>query len=178
MVTKKWMANSWKTKMKYFTKKWCFGDLTEKAIQDRVDAYKTYIDKIYDELPFVLKVLSKEINLHDGIIKKITLNKDSSILNMIGIFGDAQVGYFVLNIKYVNVSNLNEKNLGSTVNTKNLLILSDEIEKIEGNLYSHRMIFSSKRELEINFEKIEIKIQNANQKQYKMKTCKLIIQKK
>ena len=80
--------------MKYFTKEWCFGDLDEKEINNIVKKYKAYIKSEYSKFPFVLKVLSSNINLHDGIVRNIIFDQNNNFVRTSEIFGDLEVGYF------------------------------------------------------------------------------------
>ena len=86
--------------MKYFTKDWCFGKLDDKEYENVERNYQKYIENIYEDLPATLKILIKNINLHDGIIKKGTFLKKENLFELEGIFGDLNFGYFGLTLKY------------------------------------------------------------------------------
>lgn len=159
--------------MKYFTNEWCSSDLNDEEIENRATSYKEYINKIYKDLPFVLKILSKNVNFHDGRINKITLFSNQGILILNGVFGDIQSGHYFLEIQYRNTSSLNIQNLTDVFNCKKLEILSDEFELISENSFSHRIIFSSKKEIDITFQDIQISLRNATSNDFKNSCLKL-----
>ena len=159
--------------MKYFTKEWCFGDLDDDVVEERLEKYREYIKNIYSGLPFVLKILAKDLNLHDGIIKKITYSNTKFMLE--GIFGDLQIGYFFLKIKYLNIFPIFNSHLISVFKNKTLEILSDEIEIVQEGHYIHKLLFSTKQEIEIAFKDLAIEIRSSSPQNYKKKLCKLKI---
>ena len=159
--------------MKYFTKEWCFSNLEEAEIGKRIKSYKDYIDKIYEKLPFTLKILAKTLNIHDGIIKKVTFDMANDMLILEGVFGDLQVGYFSLKVNYINVSNINTDVLISNFRNQKVNVLSDEIEMISKNRFSHKMFFSTKKETEILFEDMEIAIRSEDQENFKTELCQI-----
>lgn len=158
--------------MKYFTKEWCFSNLDDREIKKRWNAYKKYIDGIYERLPYVLKILARHLNLHDGRVKNVNFYKNKSVLNINGVFGDQQVGYFFLDIKYFDVSNLNDNKIKSIFNSIKVEVLSDEIEFLTENLFSHRILFSTKQDIDIQFRDVEISISSAFYKDYEKGLCK------
>jgi hypothetical protein len=159
--------------MKYFTKEWCSGKLEDNKVKEIKRDYWNYIDIINESLPFSLKFLANNINLHDGIINKASYSSEKNSLSIVGIFGDLQVGYFNLEIRYLNIYKLEKDTLTSIFKGQKLEVLSDEVELISKNLYSHRLLFLSKKEVEIFFSNIEIKVSAASPDDYKKKICQL-----
>jgi len=157
--------------MKYFTKDWCLSKLDDEEIERRLKSYREYIQEIYMKLPFALKLLVQNINLHDGKLEFVFFSPDEKKLTLRGIFGDLELNYFFLEIKYLMVSNLNIDLLTHIFENKKLEILSDEIEMLTDNLFSHRILLSTQRDIEIQFEGIELKIQNALPENYKKLCC-------
>jgi len=157
--------------MKYFTKDWCYSNLNDHEIEKRLKDYRTYISSIYKKLPFVLKVLVQNINVHDGRLKSVCFVQDKKLLSLNGIFGDLESGYFFLEIKYLKVSNPDVDLLTSVFSNQETVILSDELELLTEGLFSHRMFFSTKQDVDIQFNDIEITIKNATPKDYKKLCC-------
>ena len=89
--------------MKYFTKKWCFVELKDKEVDSIYEKYQKYISEIYLKLPVTLKILVKDLLLHDGLIKKIIYFKNQRKIEIEGIFGD-----FIIQIISVPISALAE----------------------------------------------------------------------
>ncbi len=157
--------------MKYFTKDWCFGDLDDDKIQEVKKNYWEYIDHIKDSLPFPLKLLATNINLHDGIIDKVSYFSEKKSLKIEGIFGDLENGYFKLEVKYLNISEPKIRVLKTIFEQQTIEVISDEIELVSPRLFSHRFLLSTKKKIEIRFSDIEIKINNASSESYKKETC-------
>lgn len=157
--------------MKYFTKEWCFSNLGDYEIDRISKSYKDYIDSTHAKLPFVLKILAKSLNLHDGRLMKVSYIQNEGSLLLDGIFGDLQTGYFFLQIRYLGVSGLSEEVLRAIFKDQVLEILSDEIELFSENYFSHKMLFSSKNEIDIQFKDIQIGIRTATSKDYKKYAC-------
>lgn len=161
--------------MKYFTKDWCFSNLDDDEIEKRLKNYRTYIHNVYKKLPFVLKNLIKTINFHDGKLEKVSFIQNKRTLILKGVFGDLEVGYYFLEVKYLKVSNLEIDFLDSVFKNQEIEILSDEIEVLNENLFSHKILFSTKQDINIQFQDIKITIQNAKPKDYKKLHCHLKI---
>ncbi|MBA4155756.1 hypothetical protein [Flavobacterium sp.] len=157
--------------MKYFDEKWCFSTISDDEIDARLMMYKQYVDSIYNEIPFVLKLFAKSIFFHDGIIDKIVFSQNNNYLKIHGVFGDLLIGYYFLEINYKNVCVLNEKMLDYIFKNKNKEVLSNEIEVLINDRYAHRFFFSDKTEIEIVFEDVDIKIENTHQRSYKRSIC-------
>lgn len=158
--------------MKYFTEEWCFGRIKESEIKTISKSYLAYLEGIYEKLPFPIKLLSRQISLHDGILEEIQYNEKNATLTLKGSFGDLQVGFFFLRLQYSGVSDLNLNALSALCKEKKLEILNDEIELLSGDRYSHRIFFAVKREIEILFHELDIEIARIDGKEYD-KSCRL-----
>lgn len=152
--------------MKFFTEEWCSGKLKTSETKKVARDYQAYLDEIYDELPFPIKLLAKHINLHDGILGEIQYSKSSNMLILNGSFGDLETGYFSLQLKYLGISNFDLNQVASLCKNQKLEILRDEIELLTTGGYSHRLFFAIKKELEIFFRNLEIEIKYIDAKDY------------
>lgn len=161
--------------MKYFTKEWCFSKLDDDEIEQRLQSYRNYIESIYKQLPFVLKLLVQSINLHDGRLKVVSFSPEKKKLVIRGVFGDLESNYFILEIKYLMVSNVSIDSLLCIFKNQELEILSDEIEVLAKNLFSHRILFSTQKDIDIQFQDIELTVQNTSPESYKKLCCEFKI---
>ncbi|MBU4510158.1 hypothetical protein KJ830_03815 [bacterium] len=161
--------------MKYFTKEWCFGELKDTKMDKINENYQKYIAGIYLKLPVALKMLVKNLFLHDGLIRNIVYFRSQKILEINGIFGDLQFGYYNLKIKYYGINEINTKILKMIFNDKKVEILKDEIEMLNSQQYSHRIIFSIGEEIEILFKDLSIEIIDEKAENYKKENCNLKI---
>lgn len=161
--------------MQYFTKEWCLGRLDDNVTNEILNNYKNYIKNIFDTLPFTLKLLTKNLNLHDGLIKKVIILKNSKSLELQILCGDLQLGYFFLAIEYLEVLNVSDIILTNFFKAKKLEVLSDEIKMLSKTSFSHKILFSNEQYIDIHFKDIRFFIKNANTKDYKKDYCILEI---
>ena len=159
--------------MKFFTKEWCFGDLDTKKSEDILKKYRSYLRDIQFKISFPLRILATNINLHDGILNEVYFSRKKKVCVLNGIFGDLQTKYFFLKIEYKNISNLNYEDLINVFQNQVVEILMDEIELVSDSVVSHKIIFSSKKEIDLHFEDVEISIRNADSSYYKNQVCVL-----
>lgn len=157
--------------MKYFTKEWCFGEIDDCKIEALSKSYKKYINNIYEKLPFVLKLLSRNINLHDGRLMKAIFNHEENSLLLEAVCGDLQSKYYFLEIKYYGIYNLKDKVLMSIFKNQEIEILSDEIEFFSDEYFSHKMFFSSMKDIDIRFKDLQIIFRSATSNEYKKCLC-------
>lgn len=150
--------------MKYFTNDWFFSKLSDDDMEEISSRYWGYIDSVFEKLPFSLKVLSKQINLHDGVVLESTFDKERHILNLEIFCGDLQTGYFLLQLHYSGISE-HSKNLEKI--EKFLEIFTTEIEMIDHNHFNHRFLLSSKEEVKIEFLDVSINIMNKTPRDHK-----------
>ena len=149
--------------------------MEDDKIEKTFTSYENYIDSIFQKLPFVLKMLARSLNLHDGKLKNVCLLKQTKNLTLGGIFGDLEIGYYLLEIRYLNVINLDIDAIESIFRSKNIQILSDELELLPKDIISHRMLFSTKQHIDIQFTEIEILIRQATSTEYKEASCEFKI---
>ena len=143
--------------MKYFTNDWFFSKLSEDEIDRISDEYWAYIDSIFEKLPFTLKILSKSINLHDGIVVNTNFNRESHLLKLDFFCGDLQSGYFLLQLEYSGISD-QSKNVDRF--EPYVEIFTDELEIVGINHFIHRILLSNKIEVQMEFSDLIIKIVN------------------
>ncbi len=149
--------------MKYFTNDWFFSKLSDDEMEAISAQYWGYIDSVFEKLPFALKVLSKYVNLHDGIVVESNFNDERHVLKLELFCGDLQSGYFLLQLCYNEISG-QSKNLEKIEGM--LEIFTDELEMIDHNHFYHRMLLSNKAEIQIEFSGFSINIINKRPEDY------------
>lgn len=158
MDTEKRMETS--SIMKYFTRRW-YGDIAEEESTRIRDSYWEYIENISEKLPFAVRILAKNINLHDAILQQFSydITKKNVFLSCLG--GDLQVGYFVLECTYTQVDHCqpNDFFIGKQ-------ILSDEIELLEPRSFCQRFLFTDYSETEIVFKELSLSITESTSEKY------------
>jgi hypothetical protein len=174
MDKRKWVDPAPSRIMKYFTREWCWSELSDKVINNISKDYERYINSIYIALPFTLKMIAKKINLHDGIISTISISFSEENLVLSGIFGDLEVGYFKLEICYESIFDFDLDHTILFFSEKEIEILRDELEVVSNfnsEFFVHKFIFSNKSEFKICFRDCYLTIENATSKDYKKTPC-------
>src|SRR5690606_19101983 len=111
----------------------------------------------------------------DGRLQAVSFNPDKKNLIIRGVCGDLEINYFILEIKYLKVSNLNLDFVVYFFKNQELEFLSDEIEVLEENLVSHRILFSTQKDIDIQFQDIELTVQTSPPEGYKKLCCQFKI---
>jgi len=161
--------------MKYFTRDWCSGKYSDDKNRKISPTYDEYIESNYRLLPFSLKLLSRELSLHDGLITSVEVNKVYNNIALKSICGDLSSGYFLLNIGYLKVEQLKVVYLEELFNGKKVEILYDELEILGDDKYSHKLIFNKKGDLDITFRDLEIQISNVLPSRYMPMDCTFLV---
>lgn len=146
--------------MKYFTPYW-YGDIPYKEVIRIRDSYWEYIENISEKLPFTVRILAKNINLHDAILQQFSydITKKNVYVSYLG--GDLQVGYFILECTYTQVDHCQSDHffIGKQ-------ILSDEIELLESRFFCQRFLFTDYSETEIVFKELSLSITESTSEKY------------
>jgi hypothetical protein len=142
--------------MKYFINKWFNENTTDYELNNIRDSYWESLKNISNKFPKQIYDLAFKINLHDGIIFKITIDKNNLALELFIRIGDLQRGYENLQLKYSDVilKDLSENELKIIFNEE-IEILYDEISLSE-NGFLHNLLFSDHEEIKIVFKSLEI----------------------
>lgn len=155
--------------MKYFTQDWCDSKLSDSSIEKIQEKYWKYIESVFREFPYTIKILSRWVCFHDGFVKNININKRAKTIKMNCLLGDLQSGYFLLSAKYSEADLLSDFSIKSLDNN-NIEVLSNEFELLSNEKYSHKILFSNRKEIEITFSKVVFSIQDITSRvQYKCK---------
>lgn len=137
--------------MKYFTREWCHGNVSEEESDRIVESYWSHIDRISERLPDKLVVLAKEVSLHDGLIRRIYLDSSSKHLELDLVCGDLQVGYFDLELKYegLEIEDYFPTLLDAIFKHTKIEVCHDEVDIDNSNRIVHRTIFYPEYEIEL-----------------------------
>jgi hypothetical protein len=141
--------------MKYFTRHWFEGDISDEESDAVWAAYRTRRDAILPLMPPTVKELATSINIHDGIVERIILNHDSESLQCDLICGDLQRGYFRLELMYGGVK-VDPLELAAIARESAIEALYDEIDVLSNGLYEHRILFTHSREISIEFRTLQL----------------------
>jgi hypothetical protein len=88
--------------MKYFTRSWVNGELTNEESDNIIDSYSSHLNTLLPVLPITLVELAKT-SLHDGLIESVIINRLDNSVIMILLIGNLSIGYSRLKITYCGV---------------------------------------------------------------------------
>ncbi len=143
--------------MKYFTRSWLNGGMSEAEHEATVASYSDYLDRVVPELPQSIAALAREPSLHDALIRRVVLDFAAQSLKLELLSGDLQFGYFDVEILYRRVewSLLDQAALVRRAEDPETEFLYDEVERISGDTYEHRVLFWPDDEIAIRFGELE-----------------------
>ncbi len=141
-------------RMKFFTKEWLNGELTDEAYEAVPGDYFLYLTTL--DLPHDVLALS-EINLHDGFILDIHHQPESAQLRLRLRCGDLQRGYFdlILDYRCVALENSSLVVVRCSMRVPKVELLYDEMDRV-GSRFQHRIILDTHQEVCVEFAQVAI----------------------
>ena len=139
--------------MRFFTREWCRGDLEDEDAERIPELYAEHLRALRDRLPPRVLRFSEEINLHDGLVRDLSLDEKAGTLRVRIRAGDQQVGYYDVDLLYLGVV-LDPRTvpiLEKVRRDARYELLYDELDADESPQVVHRLIFSPEDEVEIRF---------------------------
>jgi hypothetical protein len=143
--------------MKFFTKSFYTGRLTEKEFANKIIQYQENLHSIDPFITDEIKKFIKEVNVHDALTKKICINRNPGDLRLELRCGDLQVGYYDVHVSFkeVKISDVVINRWREILNDKDVEILADEINLTEKGKFSYGLIFSSYKDICFEFENLK-----------------------
>ena len=141
--------------MKYFSRKFIDGAMSENRRRGAIAAYATHLSKL--QLSPALDTLS-QLYLHDGLILAITHNPRVAVLQLRIRHGDLQVGYADVTLKFSQAT-IGEKSLQllrDAVLPSNVDILAAELDA-KGGCFKYRLLLWPKGEATLCFKNVMVK---------------------
>jgi hypothetical protein len=137
--------------MRYFTRQWQNGELSDDAFESAVTAYQSHLMGIKDDLPAMLRDLVSAVPLHDGIVSMITLAKGTLLVVLRA--GDLQVGYFDVTLIYRDLKDFIVLPSAATVfEATHPEIIADEVDLAGSSPeFEHRFLLDPIGEMLVRF---------------------------
>jgi hypothetical protein len=134
--------------MRFFTREWLGGELSDAAFEAAPSAYRLHLAAL--QLPPTLVALS-EVNVHDGWVLDVHSPESSHLMLRLRC-GDLQRGYRDLSITYSGaaVDDPSLSVLRDAMREPRDEILYDEVDRV-GRGYEHRFILASRGEASVTF---------------------------
>ncbi len=138
--------------MKYFTEQWLNDEMDNEAQLAVVKDYQRHLAALMPRLPPDVQTLAASISLHDGLLSRAVVDTEQATLRLTLRCGDLQVGYFDLDLHYLQVLFTPEaiENLAGLIANPSLEdlhnmyrcseALYDELD-MEGEIFVHRILF-------------------------------------
>jgi hypothetical protein len=148
------------TSMKYFTEAFVFGGLTDDQCLVASDTYRARLEEIEPQLSPEVRELATSMNLHDGLIRHVALDRAARSLSLGIRRGDLQVGYFDVDLAYadVDLNLLNPAMLEAIAADPKTELLYNEFDLGSAGRFVHRIIFWPRpmREIEVVFGSVKV----------------------
>jgi hypothetical protein len=140
--------------MKFFTRAWTTGELTDEEHAGMPDAYWRYLATL--QLPPAIAALSK-VNVHDAFVLAIDHQPAHSLLTLRLRCGDLQRGYsdVTLAFSHVTVDLATLDTLRRAVRPADVEVLYDEIGRSDDR-FEYRLLMYPNGEMNIQFRRVEV----------------------
>lgn len=145
--------------MKFFTKSWHLGRLSNKESRAIPLKYQKYFEKILSKFSKEIKSDLTKTNIHDGLIDRCIFDSAKKNFHLALICGDLQRGYFKIELCYQGVDGIKDlfRKVNLLVKDIRTEILFDEFD-LEENKYIHRILFwPNYSEIRVRFKKLNLK---------------------
>jgi hypothetical protein len=139
--------------MKFFTTEWHSGKLPERESDGVPIRYTAHISSLLPRFPSTVRTLAEGVNLHDGLIRSVTVDRTHQALELQFRCGDREVGYFDLALVYsqVRMEELDLSELKTLAEDPKSGALYDEVDVGKTGAWAHRILFWPYREIVIEF---------------------------
>jgi hypothetical protein len=144
--------------VKFFTRQWARGGLSEAETERIREAYSKHARSIADFLPTSIARL-QVLNLHDALIQFVEVRRSRHELSIDLVCGDLQHGYSDISLLFTGVdwSSVSLDSLRQVALEPETELLYDEVDLVASGRYAHRILFWPRGEVEIVFEGLHLK---------------------
>jgi hypothetical protein len=151
-ILESWCLEEQQT-MKFFTREWLTGELTDETYERVIPAYNRHLAEILPRLTPTLRIFAKTENLHDALIRGIVVGSAQRMLQLYLRCGDVQYGYYDLDIHYkgIQADEVVIDTLALVAQNAHSEVLFDELDALD-DAFVHSLIFHPGSEVSIIFE--------------------------
>jgi hypothetical protein len=146
--------------MKFFTRAWAVGELSDAAFNETIAEYERHLDGLAPRLPATIRCLARELNLHDGLIRRAVYDRSGRELRLELRCGDNQMGYFDLDLMYFGaiLDQADITALQGAARDSETEVWYDEVDLAGDGAFLHRVLFHPSRECEIMFRALGLRL--------------------
>jgi len=153
--------------MRFFTREWSEGALDDPAAERIAEQYADHLAELWDLLPSTVRHFVDEVDLHDGLTRRVQFDDGTRELVVEFRTGDEQDGFFDVALRYVDaeISAADLERLRTTQSNPDREILSDELDTAGPARFAHRVLFAADGEIEVTFETLRaVKVPSSSSK--------------
>ena len=140
--------------MRFLTRAWHSGELSDSDHEAAAAAYRAHRATVLPRLPETARWFAETVDIHDGLLRAVTLDREAATLQLRLRCGDLERGYFDLELTYsgVRVDRLDVPVLRTIAASEPPEALYLEEDVIEAGWYVHRWLWwPFRRELDVEF---------------------------
>ena len=149
--------------MRYFSRGWANGELTDDESEAVTRAYEKRLETITPLLPPPVVRLLREVGLHDAIVEKVVWAPARKHLRATFVSGTSVVGYTTVIIDYAGAMLGRERvdGLRRAVSDRDVTVLYQEVDVDETDrsgklVFVHRLLFHPSEEVTIDCEQMSV----------------------
>lgn len=145
--------------MRYFTRGWANGDMSEVESERVREAYWKGLRELMPKLPPAMAKLAK-VNLHDAVIEQVRWNAKTKLLHIRLAAGNQGEGYATVDLRYKGamLGEIRVETLRDAARDREAFILNDELDMDEEGNLIHRLLFWPREEVSLDFRELEIQV--------------------
>ncbi len=148
--------------MRFLSRGWVNGDLTEDETEAALTAYWRRVGEIEHCLPEPMIRLARQVNLHDGLIDSVRWNPSAQRLEL-ELVAYAEAGYQSVTLTYhgAMLGDDRIRAIREASRDRATVILYDEVDLDErdGIVLVHRILFRPRDEVTIDFTDLTLTVQ-------------------
>ncbi|TSC32341.1 hypothetical protein FOF48_09865 [Corallococcus sp. Z5C101001] len=144
--------------MKWFTRGWYDGDLSEEEEEGVRAAYSLHLEELAPRLREGAEVLVASVNLHDGQVRDWTVPSEGAIELRV-LIGDRQVGYEFLTLRYLDAELIRAPKSDFSVlelMRQGAELLYDEVDIADDGRFEHRVLCWPDAEFGVRFRAVDV----------------------
>ena len=141
--------------MKFFTRDWADGDMTDAEADAVAPAYWHHLDAL--DLPTPVRALA-DLNTHDANVLDVGYHAAANTLRLRLRCGDQQTGYFDATLTFTGatIRPADAATLERARRPANVEVLYDEVDRADGRTFEYRLLLYPAGEVSIRFTDVAI----------------------